>query len=219
MNGTRPHPDSLYFHVASDAFERAKQASTALDGAKALLASNPSAYAQLRGLPPIDHATFNLKIAVVTVMTFSAMCLEAYINSCYATLFPNEFSLMERRSPESKWTDLPLRLEINQTFDRAVEPYSTFADLIWNRNNRLMHFKLPQEMIGSGSSSKQTYSPYFGDLVEDIALAEKYLNCVGAMIRELHRLTNRQTAIPPFLSGSKYMSMVTSTFSMPFENT
>jgi hypothetical protein len=47
---------------------------------------------------------------------------------------------------------------------------------------------------------------YWGNLVTNIALAEKYLDCVGQMIQELHRLTNGKTDATRVLQGGRYIS-------------
>jgi hypothetical protein len=41
--------------------------------------------------------------------------------------------------------------------------------------------------------SSKKHKEYWGNLVTNIVLAEKYLGCVGEMIQELHRLTNGKT--------------------------
>src|SRR3989454_10867152 len=78
-------------------------------------------------------------------------------------------------------------------------PYTTLF------RSRLVHFKPPRE---TQLVSEQYPKQYFGDLVNDLSLAEQCLSCVGDMIRELNRLAGGSTDVPKFLSGDKYLSSV-----------
>jgi hypothetical protein len=204
------HPDALYYHVALQAIDQAKIASEEITKGIEFLHSDRAAYeaASQGGLPPIDNATFSRKMAVVTAITFTAMCLEAYINECYALLLPVLFDEVERFQHQSKWMMLPRLLGANHTFDKDARPYQTFAELISTRNNRLVHFKLPSETPGTPPLGKVRQP--FNNLIEDIALTEKFVNSVGAMIQKLYELTGGKTHIPKYLSGAKYIVSVRS---------
>jgi hypothetical protein len=54
--------------------------------------------------------------------------------------------------------------------------------------------------------SSKKHKEYWGNLVTNIVLAEKYLGCVGEMIQELHRLTNGKTDATRVLQGGRYIS-------------
>jgi hypothetical protein len=209
----RLHPDALYYHIALESIERAKKAREDKAHAIQLLRSDREAYLATSkgGLPPVDNASFSQQMAVVTAMTFTAMCLEAYINECYATLLATLFDEVERFPHESKWMMLPRLLGENETFDKGASPYQTFAELVATRNTRLVHFKQPSE------SKTHQKRQAFTDLIEDIALAEKFIDCVSTMVKRLNELTRGKAPVPDYLSGAKYIASVSSTASMPFE--
>jgi hypothetical protein len=153
---------------------------------------------------------FRRKQAVVTAMVFSALCLEAFINQEYAShteivLPPRE---LDRFPLRGKWSRLPGLLGSTGTFDEAVEPFRTFQDLVRTRNQRLVHFKPTEDL---------RRDPYFGDLVNDVSRAEAYVTCMGDMIRELNRLTSGKTSLPPFLTGSEYLSRISRAWTIPIE--
>ncbi len=173
MSGMRPHPEALYYHVAQNAVKAA------------------------RG----EADEFRRKQAVATAMVFSALCLEAFINQEYM-IHPEICKVLEdgdRLPLSTKWLLLPLLLGAEATFNKGASPFQTFQELVWNRNQRLVHFKPQQEMH---------QKIYFGDLVNDVTRAELYANCVGDMIRELNRISSGKTSLPPFLTGSEYLSEV-----------
>ena len=110
---------------------------------------------------------------------------------------------------------LPLLLGQPATFDKAAGPFQVFHNLVNTRNQRLVHFKPPRE---TQLVSEQYPKQYFGDLVNDLSLAEQCLSCVGDMIRELNRLAGGSTDVPKFLSGDKYLSSVWASTEMPYES-
>jgi hypothetical protein len=111
---------------------------------------------------------------------------------------------------EAKWLMLPLLLGEKATFDKSVEPYQGFRDLVQTRNERLVHFKPQHEIHDFPPGARKQNEPYISDLLNDAGRAEKYVNCVGDMIRKLNALTSAKTDIPGFLSNEKYLSRVTS---------
>ena len=85
----------------------------------------------------------------------------------------------------------------------------TFNDLVRTRNQRLVHFRPTADV---------RHELYFGDLVNDVARAERYFDCIGEMIRELHELTSGKTSLPPFLAGSEYLSEIWIDATIPVES-
>ena len=150
---------------------------------------------------------FEHKKLITTAMVFSALCLEAFVNQQH-DWGPKHVPLTE------KWQRLPKLLGAAATFAEAQEPFRTFAELVATRNLRLVHFNPIGETHYTGIESGHRY---FGDLVSDLDLAKRYVDCVRAMIEELHRLTGGRTDRPGFLEGKKYLSYVWSSVSVPYE--
>jgi hypothetical protein len=147
----------------------------------------------------IEHVTMS--------MVFSALCLETFINQEYEEHLKDHelFEDLERLSLEAKWRLLPLLLGSSETFNTGAESYQTFDDMIFARNQPFVHFKPDKEGQPLRRSSKK-HKEYWGNLATNIALAEKYLECVGQMIHELHRLTNGKTDATRVLQGGRYIS-------------
>jgi hypothetical protein len=185
----QPHADAFYYHVAAGALDTAKKIAT--DG---------------QDLDP-NETEFARKAAIVTAMVFSAMCLEAYINHCYA-----DSRLVSKRieklSVALKWTKFPLFTGHKKTFDETKEPFLTFRDLIATRNNRLVHFKPSLERAREGSTSQ--FREGYTSLVGSTSTAERYFSNVAAMIKELSSLTGGNVGVPDFLTGPKYIAKVVS---------
>ena len=180
-----PHPESLYYHIAVQALQKA-------DGVSSEAA---------------DDAEFARKGFVSTAFVFSALCLESFINQQYALQTPDLVESTERLSLEDKWLLLPRLLGAAETLDKSREPFQTFHRLIATRNKRMVHFKPTKETRESGKELKWEY---WGELVNDAALARKFVECVSAMIHELKRVTGGRTDVPAFLSGAKYTGTVES---------
>jgi hypothetical protein len=192
---TQPYPEILYYHIASDALESAKIDYKNMEQAQAESEKLERANVEPIGEEPAPGVPwFKMIEHVTTSMVFSALCLEAFINQEYEEHLKNHelFNDLERLSLEAKWRFLPLLLGSSETFNTGTEPYQTFDDLIFTRNQRFVHFKPDMEGQPPRHSSKKR-KEYWGKLVGDITLAEKYLKCVGQMIQELHRLTNGKT--------------------------
>jgi hypothetical protein len=206
--GTHPYPEILYYHIALDALESAK-----LDYKNMKQAQAEYEKIELANAEPIAEEAapevpwFKMIEHVTTSMVFSALCLEAFINQEYEEHLKNHelFNDLERLSLEAKWRLLPLLLGSSETFNTGAEPYQTFDDMIFTRNQRFVHFKPDKEGQPPRHSSKK-HKEYWGNLVTNIALAEKYLECVGQMIQELHRLTNGKTDAVRVLQGGRYIS-------------
>lgn len=187
-----PHPEALYYHVALAALDRARK----------------------------ENDEFERKKSVVTAIVFSALCLEAFVNQEYAP-HPVSKKILERDdriSLETKWLLLPLVLGADHTFDTGVQPFQTFHDLIRTRNQRLVHFTPQREIHETPEGRKQPKGPYWGELVNDVGLAERYVNWVAEMIRALNQLTSDATSVPEFLSGSKYLSHVSAWVRTSYES-
>lgn len=188
----KPHPDALYFHIANDALV--------------------SAHAESDDL--------KIQQYVATSLVFSALCLEAYVNQEFCRHAETEkvIAADDRLSLQSKWLMLPLLLGATRTFDKGAEPCQTFLELLALRNTRLVHFKPQKESLQAIQASKS--KKYLVDLLRDVSCAEKYHRCISEMICELHRLTNKKTRVPEFLSGHRYSQEVpvSRSFTVSFES-
>jgi hypothetical protein len=183
--GSLPRAESLYYHTALDAMELAKS----------------------------ETDDFKKMQKIASSLVFSALCLEAYINQQYAAngetakiLEENDFLKLEQ-----KWLMLPLLLGNNETFDRSRCPFQDFRELVRIRNQRLVHFKPSRERRLDGEEYNEAD---FLKLVGDVSIAEKFVKCIGEMIRELNRLTGGKTEISNFLHGSKAISSTWKTTSV-----
>jgi hypothetical protein len=184
-----PHPDALYYWIAFDALESAKS----------------------------EADEFRRKQNVATSIVFSALCLESFINQEFIRHDETK-RILERDESlghETKWLMLPLLLGSKTTFRTDRAPFQTFKDLVYTRNQRLFHFKPHKETRESGKTYKHKY---FGELIGDVSLAQRYLKCIGRMMRELNKLTNGQTDIPKFLVGERYLSTVSASFTLQTES-
>jgi hypothetical protein len=187
--GMHPHPEALYYFIAYDAVQSAK----------------------------VEGDEFRRKQLITTALVFCALCLETFINQEYvahdetAKIIEDD----EHLSLESKWLMLPLLLGASHTFDKRRKPYQSFRSLVITRNQRLVHFKPLKETRRTGGTSRREY---FGDLVNNLALAEQYLNSLGDMIYELRRLTKGKTSEPSFLKGDRYLSRVWTDITIPIDN-
>lgn len=176
--GMKPHPESLYYHVAANALRVATA----------------------------ETREFHRKQAVVTAMVFAALCLEAFVNQ------ENEW---ERNvSLENKWRSIPGLLGASRGFNEQEDPFRTFVHLIRTRNDRLVHFKPEGEthLITDVADRR-----YFGDLVGDVDLAQRYVECVRAMITTLHQLTGGASPLPRFLDGEEYLSTIWASVTISYE--
>ncbi len=187
--GMHPHPEALCYHITLDALESAKA----------------------------ENDEFRKKQLIVTALVFSALCLEAFINQEYAS-HPETAKILEDNDYlplETKWLMLPLLLGSHQTFNKGATPFQTFHKLVRIRNQRLVHFKPAKEKRLSGEEYDEEY---FGELVGNVDLTEKYVKCVGDMIRKLNQLTGGKTDVPKFLEGVKYLSSVWASVTAQFES-
>jgi hypothetical protein len=150
---------------------------------------------------------FERKKLITTAMVFSALCLEAFVNQQHEWKSKN-VPLIE------KWRQVSRLLGAPKSFAEDEEPFRTFVDLIGTRNQRLVHFKPVGETQYTGLRPNRRY---FGELVSDLDLARSYVNCVPAMIEQLHRLTGAKTDLPGFLKGQKYLSDVWASVTVPYE--
>lgn len=177
-----PHPEALYYDIALNALKRARS----------------------------ETDEFEKKQLVVIAMVFSALCLEVFINQEYYNVqgLREIRAEVDRIPPETKWLLLPLLLGGKTTFDKGASPFQTYHDLLYTRNQRLVHFKPEREIHVTPPETTRVNEPYFGDLAGDIGLAEQHVDCVGAMIHKLNMLTGGVTEIPQFLTNSKYLSTV-----------
>lgn len=190
QGGRHPHPEALYYFIALDALDAAKN----------------------------EKDAFKQQQLIATCLIFSALCLEVFINQEYASnAETKKIDDDQHLSLETKWLMLPLLLGSSKTFDKGTYPFQTFIDVIKTRNNRLVHFKPKKEIELSGQPVSQEY---FGDLINNIELAMKYFQCIADMIKELNRLTGGKTDIPNFLNGVRYTSTVWATleYSWDIEN-
>ena len=187
---THPHPEVLYYHIVKDSIELAK----------------------------IEKDNFKRIQAITTSLVFSALCLEAFINQEYSKAFTGkDLKKKESWSIKNKWLELPRSLGSPESFKTDDEPFTTFKDIIYTRNNRLVHFKPWDEKWSSGKSPKE--KEYWGNLVGDIRCAERYLKCVEEMIQELNRLTHGKTTDKDsFLREGRYVSRVWSSSGVHIES-
>jgi hypothetical protein len=205
---THPYPEILYYHIARDALDSAK-----IDYKDMKQAQAEYEKLELANIEPITEEPapevpwFKMIEHVTTSMVFSALCLETFINQEYEEHLKDHeiFNDLERLSLQAKWRLLPFLLGSLETFNTGAEPYQTFDDMIFTRNQRFVHFKPDKERQPPRRSSKK-HKEYWGNLVTNIVLAEKYLGCVGEMIQELHRLTNGKTDATRVLQGGRYIS-------------
>jgi len=190
---TQDWAESLYYQVAQDALALAKQIA----------------------LQPLgDETEFGRKKAVATVIVFSALCLEGFINrQSFEHLPAAERRKFYKLSHKAKWLRLPKLIdEGNKEFDREGEPFRTFGELVDLRNNRLVHFK-PQ---AEGSTSIPFGRKDWAEIIGDVQLGERYLKCVCDMTDELRCLTGNQTPASTLLD-QKYTRSVMSSLRVPFE--
>jgi len=187
--GARPHAEALYYHIAKDSLEVAKN----------------------------EEDLFKRKQAVTTSFVFSALCLEAFINQQYAKHVSSNDLIdeFERKRLEEKWLKLPSELGATSEFEKGEYPFQVFKELVKTRNHRLVHFKPHKETQITGNIYKDEY---FGELVGNIGLAETYLQCVKDMIIKLNVLTKGATEIPAFLEGDKYVSHVWSSVTINIDS-
>lgn len=186
---TQDWAESLCYHVAKDALDAAKQA-----------AQQPAG----------DEAEFGRKKAVATVIVFSAVCLESFINRQY---FEQRPQIPTRHmSLQHKWEELPKLLKPSGSgFNVKAEPFTTFEELVFFRNERLVHFKPEQESSSSIPANCNDWAEDIGD----VRLAERYFRCVRAMVEALHLLTDKQTS-PPTILDRKYVRTVTASFDVNY---
>lgn len=154
-----------------------------------------------------ESVEFERKKLITVAMVFSALCLEAFVNQQH-----NWGS--KRLSLINKWRQLPTILGAAQSFSESQEPFLTFVDLVTTRNNRLVHFKPVGETQYTGIKQNKRY---FGDLVNDLDLAKRYVNCVRGMIEELNILTGGRTDGLSFLAGTKSLSDVWSSSTVSYD--
>jgi hypothetical protein len=212
---THPYPEILYYHIALDALEFAKIDYKNMKQAQAEYEKLELSNAEPTTDEPAPEVPwFKMLEHVATSMVFSALCLETFINQEYEQHLKNHeiFNDLDKLSLEGKWRLLPLLLGSSETFNKGAEPYQTFDDMIFTRNHRLVHFKPNLEGQPPRHTSKKR-TEYWGRLVTNIALAEKYLECVRQMILELHRLTNGKTNATRVFQEGRYISV--STFIAP----
>lgn len=188
MSGKHPHPEALYYHIAQD-----------------MLAAGKA-----------EQDEFKKRQFIAATLIFSALCVETFINQEYVAHGETRQILedSDRVPLETKWLMLPLLLGSPGTFNNGSEPFQTFRDLIKTRNKRLVHFKPLQEGDLHGGHAR---GEYFSDLVGNIVLAEKYVECIGKMIKKLAALTNGRTSEPDFLGGSRYLSTIWVDMKIPVE--
>ncbi len=193
MNGGQhPHPEALYYHIAKNALNTAMQ------------------------LDSTGRGEFLKAQQIATVLVFTSLCFESFINQEFhkhsetIKVIENDYSL----SLETKWLILPLLLGASATFDKGKEPFQSFEVLAKIRNQRLVHFKPKKETRELGKEYKDEY---FGDLLKNVSLAERYFKCANEMIRKLNELTNGKTDVPKFLDGSEYLSTIWADAELPYE--
>jgi hypothetical protein len=176
MSQVRAHPEALYFHIARRAIDGIEQ----------------------------EKDEFVLAQRVATVIVFSALTLEAFINQEFA-LHPETKKLIDDEKGitlPAKWLLLPLLLQSSKTFDRGGAPFQQFAKLVKIRN-AIVHFE-------PGRAFQRNPNPdpakmFFGDLVKNVSLAQSCFRVIDEMIRKLHELTAGKTEMPKFLSGNEYL--------------
>ena len=183
--GSQPHPESLYYHIAGDSLASAEN----------------------------ETDRFRKMQYIATSLVFSALCLEIFINDAFHQQAMTNSALtdFERLPLKEKWLLLPLISGASKTFDIGSEPFQTFSALIKLRNNRLVHFK-PRDEIDTGE--KPLKKRNLNEIFCDMGLAKKHYENIAMMIAELNRLTNGKTALPGFLTGSKYIASVWKTLTL-----
>ncbi|WPD21624.1 MAG: hypothetical protein SD837_15625 [Candidatus Electrothrix scaldis] len=211
-----PHSDAIYYHIAKKSLEKAKELSK-------------EKVETIGGL----HKEKMENVAVALV--FSALCLEAFINQAYYNSTREELEKEPKKKIEDKWLSLPKLLGYSETFDIGKQPYQTFNELIYIRNNRMIHPKpkcekvvtkiinpardrSPEELgrlvrettelfvdLHKEPSHKKKYLLFF---LDDIKLCDKYFLCIEKMIRELSRLTDNEVPIPIFLEKEIYETFI-----------
>jgi hypothetical protein len=185
----RGHPEALYYHIASDAINCAVQ----------------------------ERDEFRLAQYVCTSMVFSALTLESYINQQFAAHVQTTQLNLRKLDIKNKWLKLPMLLGGDKTFDRGSEPFRTFEQLVFLRNEVLMHFKPGLSL--DAESDKPTKRP-FADVVKDLAKAQLYFQCIPVMINTLRELTGGKTDVPEgFLNGARYLSTIMVNSQMPSDTT
>lgn len=193
-NVEQPYPEVLYYHVAKDALKIAKQAN-----------QNTNEHEYIR------------KKANVTAMVFSALCLETFIIQEYYLHTETRKIIDDNPQipPETKWLLLPLLLGSKVTFDKGKTRFQKFHELVFDRNNRIVHFKPEKEII---YDEKEPYKNMkYTDLVNDTSRAESYLTCIDDMIGELNRITDGKTRTPKFLHA-KFLSSVSASSGVNIES-
>lgn len=172
-SGHQDWSESLYYHIAKEALEHAKDAATM----------------------SADAGEWTRKKAVATVIVFSALCLEAFINKMYFLLGkqtgqPNAQGRWREYPHREKWLTLPAKIDATAlTFDLTSEPFLTFTQLITMRNKRTVHFRPQFE----GSDTLEPGLVPWAEEIGNLALAERYFACVTEMVELLHRLTGGKT--------------------------
>jgi hypothetical protein len=178
------HPEALCFHIARNA----------MDG--------------------IDNEAneFMLAQRIMTVIVFSALTLETFINQ-QAGVHALPRARWRKLSAKNKWKKFPILLGMPRTFDEGAEPFKGYSALISLRND-VVHF-------GPGSKTAGTVVgeqfEFFSNVVKDKNLASTYFAVVEAMIMKLDELTNQKTGRPRFLAGEKYLTTISTDYSMPTE--
>jgi hypothetical protein len=194
-SGHQDWAESLYYHIAKDALEVAR------DAAK---------------LEPGNEAEWKRKKTVTTVIVFSALCLEAFINKQYfvsgSSMADSSGKLLEHWQ---RWVALPSRLDPanNQTFDQSAPLFTTFRQLVTFRNQRVVHFNPNKEGHTTIPDKWQPWADEMGNL----PLAEKYFSCVTEMVEELHQLTNGTTQNAANSIHAEYVREVWSSMRGNFE--
>jgi hypothetical protein len=147
---------------------------------------------------------FRLAQYVCASMVFSALTLEAYINQQYQSRPETQKLALRSMEVRLKWQMLPLLLGSKETFVLGAMPFQTSHSLITLRD-ALVHFK-PRGKISKRGGGKP--DEIFSVVVKDVAGARAYFACIPAMIHKLAELTSRQTDVPLFLKGGRYLSSI-----------
>src|SRR2546429_4289807 len=140
--------ESVYYYIGRDTLDSAK---IDHENMKLAQAESQAEYGsiELSNIEPITEEPasevpwFKMIQHVTTSMVFSALCLETFINQEYEEHLKDHelFEDLERLSLEAKWRLLPLLLGSSETFYTGAEPYQTFDDMIFARNQPFVHFK------------------------------------------------------------------------------
>lgn len=118
----RSHVEPLFFHAASQAYERAE-----------------SAKSKLKTEPLTVQIADEIEAAAESII-LSAICLEAYINGIGQDHLPHSWVSLERMEIREKWLEVPKRLGKTDCFKRGGMPFQDFDKLIdWR--NELAHYK------------------------------------------------------------------------------